>query len=270
MNDKEQFDLRLERYLLGELPISEMKSVDDELRHNAELRDKLEALRRNTENYFQKYPRMRSQAVIHAPQPEPWWRVFFAPRVIGGLAFAVAVIALLFFLPKPVPVPVPVNNTITSDKKNDNVIIAMKQDTDENTARTKGNRPALFLSVVRNTQKIGLAEGNAVHPGEEIQIAYRASGHRYGVIVSVDNAHAVTLHFPETERTPQNLKGGNQVALPLAFKLDEKPGFEKFYFLASDKPLPLRQVMQELAKSGNINKTIGPPVQRMILQLKKE
>ncbi len=266
MNDKEQFDLRLERYLLGELPISEMKSVDDELRHNAELRDKLEALRRDTDKYFQKYPNMRSQGSTHTSDPEPWWRVFFTPRVISGLAFAIAVIALLFFLPKPVPV----NNTITSDKKNDNVIIAMKQDTDENTVRTKGNRPALFLSAVRNTQKISLAEGNTVHPGEEIQIAYRASGHRYGIIVSVDNAHAVTLHFPETERAPQNLKGGNQVALPLAFKLDEKPGFEKFYFLASDKPLPLRQVMQELAKSGTINKIIDPHVQRMTLQLKKE
>lgn len=266
MNNKQQFDLKLERYLLRELPPSEMKRMEDELKHNAELRGKLEALRRDTGEYFQKYPHLRSQQTPQTTDKTPWWTTLFAPRVIGGLALAATVIALVFFLPKSPSE----NQTISADKKQDNVIIAMKQNSGENEVRSKGNKPVLYLSVIRNAQKVSLAENDAVRTGEEIQIAYRASGYRYGVIVSVDAGKSVTLHFPGTETAPQDLKGGNAVTLPLAFKLDEKPGFEKFYFLASDKPLPLRQVMRELVQSGNLHKSVDPGVLRTTMRLKKE
>ncbi len=263
MNKKHSFDLKLERYLLGELPAAEMQRFAVELERNADLRAKLDALRADSEAYFRKFPHMKRQG---ADGKSPWWKLFLLPPVIGGLAFATALAGILLFLPKP---PVEDTGTVT-EKKQENLTIAMNGNSTENAVRLKGNKPALFVSAIRNAQAISLADGEKVQPGEEIQIAYRASGQRYGVILSVDAIKSVTLHFPETEKFSQALQKGNRVALPLAFRLDEKPGFEKFYFLTSAQPIPLKRVMQELARSGTIDKVIGPEVQKTSLQLKKE
>jgi Domain of unknown function (DUF4384) len=265
MRKQKGFDLKLERYLLGELPAAEMAVMEKELIKSAALRKQLETLKKETQDYYRAHPRLRSRALSEEPGTEPWFRKFFAPRVIGGLAFAAACIAAVLYFPKA--------NTKKDEGKiagkPETNLIALNGHDNENTVHTKGLKPALFLSVVRDGKAQTLAGGDTVAGGDEIQIAYRASGNRYGIIVSVDAEKSVSLHFPESEKATQELKGGAQVKIPHAFKLDDRPGSERFFFIAADEPLPLKKIIKTLARTGKIHKELPKDAQQASIQLKK-
>src|SRR5688572_11948895 len=98
MTKKQGFNLKLERYLLGELPPAEMAAVEGELKKNKSLRLQLEHLKEETAAYYRKYPGLnRVQAT------ESWFKILFTPRTIGGLAFAAACIAAVLYFPRENP-----------------------------------------------------------------------------------------------------------------------------------------------------------------------
>jgi hypothetical protein len=68
--------------------------------------------------------------------------------------------------------------------------------------------------------------------GDRLQIAYRAAGARYGVILSVDGYGTVTLHYPDSAIGDATLIQDGEVALPYAYILDDAPYFEQFFFIA--------------------------------------
>jgi hypothetical protein len=268
MTKQRGFDLRLERYLLGELPAAEMAAMEKELAKSAAKRRALEELKQETEQYYRAHPRLQGRTVAAPEEVEPWFRRLFSPRVIGGLAFAAACIAAVLYFPKGNPEKD--NGQIAG--KQENNLIAMNgtnSENSENTVRTKGLQPALFLSVIRGAGAIQLNDGDQVQSSDEIQISYRASGNRYGIIVSVDAEKSVSLHFPASVNAAQELKKGAQVKIPTAFKLDEKPGFERFFFFAAEKPLPLKKIMAELAKTGKIGKHFQKDIKITSINLKK-
>ena len=76
-----------------------------------------------------------------------------------------------------------------------------------------------------------------------LSIAYRAEDAPYGVIVSVDGAGEVTLHFPADETGDTTLQQYGNIRLPHAFELDNAPDFERFYFVTADAPLSPRAVL---------------------------
>ena len=43
-----------------------------------------------------------------------------------------------------------------------------------------------------------LRDGATARPGDLLQLAYAAGGETHGVILSIDGAGSVTLHFPRT------------------------------------------------------------------------
>jgi hypothetical protein len=255
MAAKHGFNLKLEQYLLGELPAAEKAKIDAELKTNADLRRELERLKGDTGAYFAKYPRLAKKA------KNSWWSLPVSRTLAGGLAFATAVVSVVLLLPQQQQM---VTGTVTNNGN-----YTGETQGSENGVRTKGLKPALFLTVVREGKAESLADGSRVRGGDEIQIGYRASGHGYGAIFSVDAEKSVTLHFPESTAGSQKL-GSGAMSLKQAFKLDEKPGFEKFYFIASDRELPLKKMQQELAKTGKLASVSEKEVQVISILLKKE
>jgi hypothetical protein len=260
MSNEHSFNLKLEQYLLGELKPKEMAAMEAELAKNPGLRDALEKLKQENAAYYQKYPRLNQQSEPRPAREKFSWMALFAPRLVGGLAFAAAcLIAVIFYMKN-----VPVQNGNTTAKGQNNNVIAMNGNNTNNGVTLKGLKPGLFLATTEP-----LANGSVVHAGDEIQIAYRASGYRYGVIFSVDAARATTFHFPANFESgeSQELRPGSRVGLKHAFKLDDKPGYEKFYFVTAQKPLSHPQL---LAVAANGGKVAMPDVEVITIFLKKE
>ena len=232
------FNVKLERYLLGELPAKEMARMKAEIGKSLELQRKLEALEEENQSYYGKYPTLGGTA----PQ-QSWFSTRFR-AIAGGLAFAVAATCIVLFWPtknseqKVIALGNPDKGKIGEDPE----IVS------DGGIRSKGLKPDLFLYL----KERALANGANVRAGDEIQIQYRASGSAYGAILSVDAAKSVTLHFPDSAAGSQKLKSGGKVPLPNAFKLDDTPGFEEFILVTAEKKLPLRKIIAELGRTGKV------------------
>jgi len=98
------------------------------------------------------------------------------------------------------------------------------------------------LIVFRQGSDDALQSDEGVAEGDVLQLAYSAAGERYGVIVSLDGAGAVTLHWPANATDSTEL-GTGVVRLDYAYELDDAPSFERFVFVASSQPLPPDVVM---------------------------
>lgn len=241
MADRPGFNLKLEQYLLGELTPDENTRLEAQLARDAGLRQQLEQLRGDSAAYFAKYPRLTQ------PAKKSWLAEPISRYAAGGLALATAAILVIVLMPRHTGTE-PANGTAKTSDGGQTLIAAHNPDTGD---RSKGLKAALLLSVMRNQKAQALGDGDTVAAGDEILIAYRSSGYKYGVIVSVDAQKSVTLHYPAKVTGSQQLAVGKG-QLATAFKLDETLGFEKFYFVTSDNELPLQQILSVLEKKGKM------------------
>lgn len=68
--------------------------------------------------------------------------------------------------------------------------------------------------------------------GDEIQLRYAVAEKCYGLLFSMDGNGTITMHMGEGNRAI-GLEPGKMTTLPFAYKLDNAPKFEKFFFLTS-------------------------------------
>lgn len=121
--------------------------------------------------------------------------------------------------------------------------------------RPKGPEPVTEIRVYRDDGSAGqrLEAGALLQPSDLLQVAYVAGGRPYGVIVSVDGAGSVTLHFPPQEGASTALTGGGETLLPFSYELDDAPVFERFFLVTSTDPLAPDRVVdaaRALARQG--------------------
>ncbi len=107
----------------------------------------------------------------------------------------------------------------------------------------KGLSPHLVLYRRRGEQAATLSDGARVGRGDMLQVGYVAAKAKHGVIVSVDGARAVTLHYPDAESAPTSLEAAGEQLLQHAYELDAAPAFERFYFVTSAAPIDVTQVL---------------------------
>jgi hypothetical protein len=112
----------------------------------------------------------------------------------------------------------------------------------------KGGKSKLFLFKKQNGKMLTLKNGDIVKQDDSLQIAYYSPGKPYGIIFSIDGKGQVTLHYPEDASKPVSLKGKEKIFLNFAYKLDDAPDFEKFYFITSTKPFKIGSVITSANK----------------------
>ncbi|MBI1945264.1 MAG: hypothetical protein HYS27_06185 [Deltaproteobacteria bacterium] len=107
----------------------------------------------------------------------------------------------------------------------------------------KGGRPQLLIYEQLPQGARLLRSGDGVRPGTKIQLAYVANGNPFGVIVSLDDAGTVSMHWPAAATHTPRLEPRGETRLPHAFELDATPGVERFFLVTSDAPLEAATVM---------------------------
>ena len=122
-------------------------------------------------------------------------------------------------------------------------------DVDVITAKGGPVAPSLRLYRQGAGQAEPLSDGALAQRGDLVQLAFVAGSARYGVLLSIDGRAGVTVHFPmgtDAGTAPSTALGNphsplspagerTEVRLPQAFRLDDAPRFERFFFVTADE-----------------------------------
>jgi hypothetical protein len=128
--------------------------------------------------------------------------------------------------------------------------------------RLKGGGAYLTVYKQTATGAQALESGDAVAERNNLQIGYVAGTNRYGAILSIDGRGTVTLHYPVSAAADPSLEAGGEVLLPFSYALDDAPDFERFFFVVSEKPFSVNEVLEaardfsgqpQKAKKQNLN-----------------
>lgn len=241
-------DLLVEKLALGELPEAQAQSVRARL--EADNDPRLQRTATSDAEILDAHPpeviARKIQARIDALEPEaapgfawPMW------GVAAGLAVAAAAVLVWVLGPEPSnEAPVPGTRIAVADPPS--------------TERIKGDA-AVVLERKLGTRAEALLSESKVSPGDTIQVSYRSGGWKHGVLVSLDGAGTVTLHFPDTAEGSTALQAEG-VAVLHAFELDDAPAFERFLFFTSNAPLDADAIVNRVESLGRAPNPAHAPV----------
>ncbi len=116
------------------------------------------------------------------------------------------------------------------------------------TIRIKGLRPSLRIYRELDGSAEVLENGSEVHERDLLQIGYISGGEKYGIILSIDGRGTTTLHYPLSPASGTELERSGEVILPYSYELDDAPGFERFFFITSDTPIPVDRILDSARK----------------------
>ncbi|GHV11957.1 hypothetical protein AGMMS49938_03600 [Fibrobacterales bacterium] len=258
---------KLERYLLGELPRTELLRIREleqaggtEGLGSNELQNELAALRADNAKLLEEYPSgvvvekmlkievqnktfknsfnptisSKPEFLTNDEQASEKIIPFKKSRVMPVMSAAAALVISLgavsvYLLGEP-----SINN---GGFANANAL--------EETTRTKGMKPA--LEVWRKTADSAekLSNGNFAKEGDILQLRYNVPEKCYGALLSLDGNGTLTIHLSGTAGKSVPLEAGI-ASLEKSYQLDNAPKFEKFYLLTSTKEFLLAPVAENL------------------------
>lgn len=226
----------LERYLLDELPRKKRRQLEEQLEKDPALRAELEKLRRSDRQILATYPADRvipellKRAALAKPEPA-------APRPWRLAWIAMPAAALLLFLLVILPPVLQRRLAVSENSRPENYI------------GTKGSGPISgpFLQLYCKSGGADeiLRNGDQARAGDLLQVAYVPGGQTHGVILSIDGAGSVILHFPEKTDANTALPKGRKVFLANAYELDQAPLFERFFFITAKEPLSTTAILEK-------------------------
>lgn len=218
-------DWKLERYLQGTLPHAEAEEIRIAESEDDVLHARLEALRQSDKEILARYPAERTVPKIREKASHKTKQAFwlYAP-------LAAAAVFLVFFIPLTTP-------GIASfwDGDADKVIYS------ESGTQIKGFSEArleVWQKAPDSAQK--LDEQSEVRAGDELQVRYAVPEKCYGLIFSIDGNGTMTAHLADGDAAVE-LAPGKMATLPFAYKLDNAPYFEKFFFVTSKKEFHINE-----------------------------
>ena len=246
-------DLKLERYLLGELPQNEMAAIAKALENDLDLQSRLVALQTSNAEINALYPSQDMVRQIEGRMsniiPGPFQKFKPLLALAAVIAFSIAFSVLI---------PGPEIQMLDGIAPNQ-----LKEPT-----RIKGSAR---LSLYRKTDQgvESLINGSIAQKGDRIQIYYHAGGQKHGAIFSIDGNGVLTQHLPDAGTQSTTLTQGDPVSLNFSYELDDAPKWERFYFITSDTTFDLKPVQNAL-KSGADSLQLNATLKQFVTTLTKE
>lgn len=235
-------DWLVERLAAGELP--EAKAADVRARLEAEAgAERLAQLERSNREILAAYP---SAAVAREIERRLSRSLRVERRASRGFALPVlalgglSAMALSFAALQASPPARPLGEEGSSS------LVAGASGAPREMITEKGLSPQLAIYKDTPSGPVRLDPSSRVRGGDRLQVSYVAGDRRYGVIASIDAEGTTTLHLPERSGASPTLRREGETALPHAFELDDRPGFERFVFVSGDAPFTTASVLEAL------------------------
>ena len=217
-------EIKLEKYLLGELPEKEM----EEIRHREEkddvLRFRLQAMREQNGKILAENPFENLAEKFYAAenaQPAKISGEFFSlfVKVAAAFVLALGIFTAIFTFGKSETLLLQPKNAGSSD-------VAMAE------TRIKGMQARMEVWKKTGDSAVQLQANDWAREGDELQLRYLVPEKCFGLLFSMDGNGVLTVHLGNGDKAVA-LEPGKMTTLPFAYKLDNAPHFEKFFLLTS-------------------------------------
>ncbi|MBN8217928.1 MAG: hypothetical protein J0L75_14895 [Spirochaetes bacterium] len=227
-------NLLLERFLLGEVTPQEKTRVEAALNSDPETARRLDALRRETEAFFQAHPEGQVVPGIEARLEraqlsgvEGKKRFPIQAWLIPALTLLLVVgLAPLWMDRGSTDAIVPISPGVPYPEGSR--AFAMER-------YKGGDEIALYRQGAPGSEPERLTNRQSVRPGDRLQLAYTSAGSPQGVLFSVDSAGVLTWHYPakapEARAPLPKLVMGKRQFLGDSYELDATAGEERFYLV---------------------------------------
>ena len=269
-------DWKLERFLTGDLPDEEMNKLRELEANDAVFANRVKMLREDNKAILSKLPfETLAERLADATDAAEEGRTNLETGAAGTAAknaaknaprftlvkfaaaamfvFAVALVA--FFAQSETSV---MNERVGSDVANvngsQNTQVALAEN--ESDTRIKGLDVRMEVWKKTPAGIVQLNDLDSVGEGDEIQLRYAVPEKCFGLLFSMDGNGALTLHMGDGVKAVE-LAPGKMNSLPFAYKLDDAPYFEKFFFVTSPKEFAVEENdVDKLLKKSDV-KVIG-------------
>jgi len=253
-------DWKLERFLTGDLPEEEMNKLRELEANDAVFANRVKMLREDNKAILSKLPFETLAANLGTVTETAGTAAKNAPRftlvkfaAAAMFVFAVALVA--FFAQSETSV---MNERVGSDVASvggsQNTQVALAEN--ESDTRIKGLDARMEVWKKTPTGIVQLNDLDSVGEGDEIQLRYAVPEKCFGLLFSMDGNGALTLHMGDGVKAVE-LAPGKMNSLPFAYKLDDAPYFEKFFFVTSPKEFAVEENdVDKLLKKSDV-KVIG-------------
>ncbi|MGM0558790.1 MAG: ActD-like protein [Myxococcota bacterium] len=228
-------DWKLERFLLGDLPEAEAAELRETLQASDELQQRIDALETSNRKILAQYPVEEMASEIQKRVDEESSQDRQTPAR-SRWSYAIAAVALL------------AAGVVFGVWQGGETQTSIPDLSDGESVRVKGLEPTLMVFRKTPDGARELTRGDLARKGDLVQVGYIASGQRHGVIASLDGAGVVTLHYPERPDLSTELTQRRAHVLGHAYELDDAPGFERFFFVTSDRPLDVRAIKKRISE----------------------
>ena len=254
-------DWKLERFLTGDLPEKEMNEIRKLEAADAMLAQRVKMLREDNKAILNKLPFEMLAAKIdavdagtvtetavaanlgsakeNAGNAEKNAPRFSIMKFAAAAVFVLAVALVAFMAQRETSV---MNERVGSDiaavggPQNTQVALAETQ----SDTRIKGMDARMEVWKKTPAGIVQLNDLDSVGEGDEIQLRYSVPEKCFGLLFSMDGNGALTLHMGNGEKAIE-LAPGKMNSLPFAYKLDDAPYFEKFFFVTSPKEFAVEE-----------------------------
>jgi hypothetical protein len=266
-------DWKLERFLTGDLPEKEMNEIRELEATDAMLAQRVKMLREDNKAILNKLPfEMLAEKIAavdagtvtetavaanlgsakeNAGNAEKNAPRFSIMKFAAAAVFVLAVALVAFLAQRETSM---MNERVGSDvaavggPQNTQVALAETQ----SDTRIKGMDARMEVWKKTPAGIVQLNDLDEVSEGDEIQLRYSVPEKCFGLLFSMDGNGALTLHMGNGEKAVE-LAPGKMNSLPFAYKLDDAPYFEKFFFVTSPKEFAVEEKdVDELLKRSDV------------------
>ena len=239
-------DWKLERYLTGDLPESEMREIREMEATDEIFAGRVKMLREDNRAILKKMPferlsekmdSMSGRATVGSGRdmfisgkgmPATFGIVKFA----AAAALVLAVVSVALFSQREIGPDV--GTQVAADGSAMPVMDVAMVDVQDDGTRIKGLDARMEIWKKTGDSAVQMQNLDEAREGDEIQLRYSVPEKCFGLLFSMDGNGTITMHMADGSQAIA-LEPGKMTTLPFAYKLDNAPKFEKFFLLTSQK-----------------------------------
>lgn len=233
-------DWKLERYLTGDLPESDMREIREMEAADEIFANRVKMLREDSKAILRKLPYDRlaerldsipGRSVSDNGKSVNFGIVKFA----AAAALVLAVVTVALFSQRSISQD---GGTVLANRADgaQTMEVAMVDQNDD--VRIKGLSARMEVWKKTGDSAVQMENLGEASEGDEIQLRYAVAEKCFGLLFSMDGNGTITMHMGHENRAVE-LEPGKMTTLPFAYKLDNAPKFEKFFFLTSKNEFEL-------------------------------
>ena len=250
-------DWKLERFLTGDLPEQEMREIGKLELTDEMLAQRVKMLREDNKAILNRLPfeklvanlgTVTDTAAKNAPS-------FTLMKFAAAAVFVLAVALIAFMAQRETSVMNErVGSNVAAVGGSQNTQVALAETPSDTRIKGLGARMEVWKKTSAGI--VQLNDLDEVAEGDEIQLRYAVPEKCFGLLFSMDGNGALTIHMGNGEKSIE-LAPGKMNSLPFAYKLDDAPYFEKFFFVTSSDEFSIEENdVDKLLKRSDV-KVVG-------------